>query len=1020
MQRSAAEFESPQTSRSLLDRPLLEALSLDWERTLVIAIMVLAAVSRFWDLGARALHHDESLHAYYSYRLFTGGGYIHDPLLHGTFIYHFNALVYFLFGANDASARFAPAFLGTLTVGLPYFLKRQLGRTGALTAMALFLISPSFLYFGRFIREDAHVAFITLAMVVCLWRYLDERRSLYLYLFAGLLALSFNVKETTYITMAVFGSFFLLSAAPELLELLKRRPLFTARGDVLILLGTLTLTQLGGFAILYRHAQNKLIEAYPSPQEYWLLAAVFLGLLALAVLVGTRWNARVWIAAAAVFFAVFTVFFTTMFSNPAGFMTGAVGGLVYWLAQQEVKRGGQPWHYYLVLLPLYEYLVLAFAVPGVFYFLFRRRPFASFLIWWFAGALVLYSWAGEKMPWLVLQLGLPLVLLAAMTLAELVDGDRWRELTRARLWLVGAALVLVVIILALSNTPRPLALGLTDLQAQTLWLRWVLMVATSGLVAYVGLRAAERLGLRRSLRTLAVGSLVVLVPLTVHTGVQAAFVNGDVAKEMIVYTQTTPDVTAVMREIERIAERTGQGRDLKVAYDSDVSWPYEWYLRDWRGRAFYGAGAPPTDAAVVLVGLENNHDAQVRPVLGSKYVGQRYRLRWWFPEDYRTPEEYLRAITPEDKRAGLPPDGGKLSYWDVLKASFQTEARTRLWRYFLYREPLNPLGSTDFVFYVRKDLVGGAWLPATVAPTQAGLADPFEKKTRSVEASKQLGPATEAGPLRDPRNVAIGAGGDAYLLDSGGSRVLRFAADGRLLGQWGSLGDGPGQFREPWGIATDGVGNVYVADTWNHRVQKFDASGRFLLQWGGYADSRNQPGGAPGLFYGPRALAVDREGNVLVVDTGNKRIEKFSPEGVFLAQVGSLGAGQGLFNEPVGIAVDGQGNVYVADTWNSRIQKFDRELRFLAEWEVPSWTSEGLANKPYLAVDAAGSVYASDPEGHRLLKYSGQGELQVVWGKYGSDSSSLNLPLGLAVDAQGRVYVADSGNQRLLVFPPLP
>lgn len=1019
MQSQEAVFDSPPSGRSLLDRPLLELLSLHWEKALFVTIMVLAAVSRFWDLGARALHHDESLHAYYSYRLYTGGGYVHDPLLHGTFIYLFNALIYFVLGANDASARYAPAILGTLTVGLPYFLKRQLGRAGAFIAMALFLISPSFLYFGRFIREDAHVAFLTLAMVVCLWRYLDEPRPPYLYVFAALLALSFNTKESTYITMAIFGSFFLFSGGPELLQLLKRQPSFTAKGDVLLVLGTLTLTQLGGFAILYRHARGQVIESYPSPEEYRLLGLVFLALLALATVVGLRWNARLWITTAGVFVVVFVFFFTTMFSNPAGFLSGAVGGLVYWLAQQEVKRGGQPWYYYLVLLPLYEYLVVAFAVPGVFYFLFRRRPFASFLIYWLAGALILYSWAGEKMPWLVLQLGLPLVLLASLALAHMVNADHWRDGVRDRLWLVGTAVVSLVVILALANTPRPLGVALTDLQAQNLWLRWMLMVAVLATVAYLGLRAAERLGLSRSLRTLALGSLVVLVPLTVHTGVQAAFVNGDVATEMIVYTQTTPDVTMVMREIERLGERTGQGRDLKVAYDSDVSWPFEWYLRDWRGRAFYGTGTPPADAPVVLVGLESNHDAQVRAALGNKYVGQRYRLRWWFPEDYRTPAEYLTAITPEHLRAGLPIDGGQFGLWDLIRASLQTEARTRLWRYFLYREPLNPLGSTDFVLYVRKDLVGGAWMPATVAPTQVSVEDPLDKSMRNVVASRQLGPVTEAGPLRDPRGVAVSAAGDTYVLDTGNSRVVRFGGDGKVVGQWGSEGEGPGQFREPWGIATDSKGNIYVADTWNHRVQKFDGAGRFLLQWGGYADARVQPGSAPGFFYGPRALAVDRDGNVLVVDTGNKRVEKFSPEGVFLAQWGSFGVAEGLFNEPVGIAADGQGSIYIADTWNHRIQKFSPDLRFLAQWEVPSWSSEGVANKPYLAADAAGNVYAGDPEGHRIIKYSGQGEVQVVWGKFGADAASLNLPLGLAVDAQGQVYVADVGNQRVLVFPPI-
>ncbi len=1016
MQSGELAYEGEARQRSLLDLSLLNALSLDWEKALFVSIMVLAAISRFWDLGARALHHDESLHAVYSYYLYTGRGYVHDPLLHGTFIYHFNALIYFLFGASDASARYAPAFLGTLTVGLPYLLRRQMGRLAALLACGLLLISPSFLYFGRFIREDAHVAFFTLAMFVCIWRYLDERRPVYLYVLSGLLALSFNTKETTYLVMAVWGLFFFVWTGPELLALFKRERHFGGPADVLLLLGTLTLTQLGGFAIIYRRLQGRPIDAYPTPEEYRFLAVVFVLLLAVAALIGTRWRARVWLTAAGVFFAVFTIFFTTMFSNPAGFITGAVGGLVYWLAQQEVRRGGQPWYYYLLLLPLYEYLLLAFALPGIAYFLVKRRPFTSFLVFWFAGALVLFSWAGEKMPWLILQLGLPLALLAAMALAAVLQSQRWRDLARARALLVGAAVVLLVVGLALSNMPRPTAAGLSDLQSQNLWLRWLLMVGLLAAFAYLVLRVAERLGLRRSLGTLAVGSLVVLVPLTVHTGVQAAFVNGDVATEMIVYTQTTPDVVNVMQDIERVAVRTGQGKNLKVAYDSDVSWPFEWYLRDWPGRVFIGTGSPPTDAAVVIVGLENNHDAQVRPLLAGNYVSQRYRLRWWFPEDYRTVTEWLRAVTPEAKRATLPADTSGFGFLDILRASLRSDARTRLWRYFLYREPLDPLGSTDFVLYVRKDLVGGAWMPAQAA-TAAGVGqDPYANKTTDIAPSRTIAALPGAGTLNDPKGVAPAPDGGLYVLDSGNDRVVRLAADGQVLAQWGSRGKEPGQFDEPWGIAVDGQGNVYVSDTWNYRVQKFDASGRFLLQWGSFADARGQPGSSPGLFYGPRGLAVDREGNVLVVDTGNKRVQKFSPDGAFISQFGTFGAGDGQLNEPVGIALDAQGSIYLADTWNQRIQKFGPDYNYLAQWDVPSWSSEGVANKPYLAVDAVGNVYASDPEGQRLLKFANTGELLAVWGA-NQGQMPLYLPLGLAVDGQGNLYVADSGNNRVVVYP---
>ncbi|MER3485401.1 MAG: hypothetical protein C4345_04910 [Chloroflexota bacterium] len=72
------------------------------ETSLYLLMLALAAITRFWDLGSKALHHDESLHAYYSWLFATGEGYRHHPLMHGPFLFHANALVYLLFGDSEA------------------------------------------------------------------------------------------------------------------------------------------------------------------------------------------------------------------------------------------------------------------------------------------------------------------------------------------------------------------------------------------------------------------------------------------------------------------------------------------------------------------------------------------------------------------------------------------------------------------------------------------------------------------------------------------------------------------------------------------------------------------------------------------------------------------------------------------------------------------------------------------------------------------------------------------------------
>lgn len=1020
MQTLETGRQKPDERELGLQRPLANLVAFDWEKALYVAIILFTIVTRFWDLGPRALHHDESLHATYSYYLYSGRGFVHDPLMHGTFLFHLNALMYFLFGASDVSARLGPAVFSTLTVILPYFLRDRLGRAGALFAAGLLAISPSFMYYGRFDRNEAWIIFFTLAMVVCVFRYLDARKPAYLYAFAVLLALYFTSKETVYIWVATLGSFLFIVAVTEVPRLLKRVPQMSPLGDWLILLGTLALPQLAGFAILYRHLIGQPVEAYPAPQDFPILTGTFIVLVLISAVIGVRWGGRTWLIAAAAFYAVFTVLFTTMFSNPAGFGTGAVGGLVYWIAQQEVQRGAQPFYYYFVLLPLYEYLPVLFAIPGAVYILLRRRDlFSVFLLYWAGVSLVLYSWAGEKMPWLVLHIALPVVLIAALFLGRITESIDWRVNVRQRLLLVGGALVALAMGLALTSTRRPFDPGVSPLQAQQLWMSWGLLLVGFGVVVFVTLWAGSHLSLRGAIGTLAVGSLLVLVSLTIRHATMVSFTNGDVAVEMLVYTQTTPDVTKVMREIDRIAYVTGAGRDLKVAYDSGVSWPFEWYLREYRGRNFYGTGTPAGDAPVVLVSFENNHNAQIAPLMAGRYVGQRYKLRWWFPEDYRSAREFIRALTPEDQRANLTFDQGEPGLLDVIKASLRPEGRNRLWRYFMYREPLNPLGSTDFVMYVRKDLVGGAWMPAGSAPT-VGVSDEYEQKTRQVAVERTIGDAVGLpGALQDPKGVAVAPDGSVYVLDTGNNRVVKFDGDGQYVLAWGSEGEGEGQFREPWGIAVAPDGSVYVADSWNHRIQKFDPEGRFLLGWGSFGDTGGQAGGLPEQFYGPRGMAVDADGNLLVVDTGNERVLKYGPDGTIIGQFGGQGMDDGLFSEPVGIALDGDGNIYVADTWNQRIQKFDSDFRYLAQWHVDGWRSDSVVNKPFLALDQEGILLATDPEGYRILAFDLDGGLEAVWGGYGADAGMLNLPTGIATDASGRVYVADSGNNRVVVYPPV-
>ena len=169
-----------------------------------------------------------------------------------------------------------------------------------------------------------------------------------------------------------------------------------------------------------------------------------------------------------------------------------------------------------------------------------------------------------------------------------------------------------------------------------------------------------------------------------------------------------------------------------------------------------------------------------------------------------------------------------------------------------------------------------------------------------------------------------------------------------------------------------------------------------------------------GQFDSPTGIAVDGSGNVLVADTGNGRIEKFSPTGTFLGTIGTKGTGNGQLGAPNGIAIDGAGNIYVADAGNHRVEKLAPDGRLIAEWKGPE---PGFYGPRRIAIGPDGSIYVVDQGHTRVAKFSFGGELLAVWGSKGKGDGQFDDPTSVAVDpATDKVYVADPRNKRIQVF----
>jgi DNA-binding beta-propeller fold protein YncE len=172
-------------------------------------------------------------------------------------------------------------------------------------------------------------------------------------------------------------------------------------------------------------------------------------------------------------------------------------------------------------------------------------------------------------------------------------------------------------------------------------------------------------------------------------------------------------------------------------------------------------------------------------------------------------------------------------------------------------------------------------------------------------------------------------------------------------------------------------------------------------------------GRGKGQFDSPTAIAIDGHGSIFITDTGNGRIEKFSPTGVFLSTIKIAGS-HGQSSEPVGIAVDHAGNIYVADTSKHTVEKLAPDGTLINEWRGPD---PGFYGPRRIAIGRDDSIYVVDQGRTRIVRFSPDGRLLSVWGSKGSGDGQFDDPTSVAVDPKtSKVYVADPRNKRIQVF----
>jgi hypothetical protein len=311
------------------------------------------------------------------------------------------------------------------------------------------------------------------------------------------------------------------------------------------------------------------------------------------------------------------------------------------------------------------------------------------------------------------------------------------------------------------------------------------------------------------------------------------------------------------------------------------------------------------------------------------------------------------------------------------------------------------------------------------------------------------------------QGFAFDPAGNLYFTDAGNNVVwMVSAATGDIsivagTGASGYSGDGgpatSALISSPSGLAADSAGNLYISDPWNNVVRKVTASSGVISTYAGdghygqygypYQYGDGGPATSAGL-YQPTGLAVDRAGNLYIVDTQHEKVREVSALTGIITTVagdgipGDSGDGQLAINaamdEPSTIALDGAGNVYIGEVFSGRVRKVTVSTGVITtiagNESVAGNSGDGgpatdAAIAPTgIAIDGSGSIYiASLPDEVRevsaatgiITKVAGNG-YQVYSGDGGAATvAGLNEPVGMAIDKAGSIYFADTSSSRI-------
>jgi DNA-binding beta-propeller fold protein YncE len=277
-----------------------------------------------------------------------------------------------------------------------------------------------------------------------------------------------------------------------------------------------------------------------------------------------------------------------------------------------------------------------------------------------------------------------------------------------------------------------------------------------------------------------------------------------------------------------------------------------------------------------------------------------------------------------------------------------------------------------------------------------------------------FGTPPPVGGVNTPRGLDIDSTGRVFVSDWWNQRIGRWSPTGTALSPFGFRGttEEPGSINFAWDIAVQpGTDRVFVANRESHEIEVFTRDGVFVTRWG-------VRGSENGRFLFPQGLDFMPDGDLVVADSGNDRIQRFSVAangtGTWKATYGGPGTGAGQFSQPTGITVSPDGTIWVADTDNDRVQRRNPTTGTWTAYAQPVGGGVTYRRPWGVTANPDGTVWVTDSGRGRVVLVNANGAQQLEATGEDMGAGPLRQPFDTLVLPNGHLLISDAFNNRIV------